>query len=188
MLVWLWVQLSILSINYFISIYVIYVIFTCRPVCNLLHVKLWMGYRCGIMGNFFVFPACQMSTDVGNPWGLWNLYRNILRSQGRFWLAIAAAWWSYGIWAPVTLSSSSWASRYLIYRETSVCTGVFLLTDTFHNYFFYACTMKNVFKLCYGVLSWSMQFGLIVFCVCCVSAAAGEPGVGTLRKLACQLS
>lgn len=62
----------------------------------------------------FIFPVCQMTTDVGNLWGRWKLFRNTLNSQGRFWLATAEAWWSCGIWAFVTLSSSSWANRYLL--------------------------------------------------------------------------
>lgn len=62
----------------------------------------------------FIFPVCQMNTDVGNLWGRWKLFRNTLNSQGRFWLATAEAWWSCGIWAFVTLSSSSWANRYLL--------------------------------------------------------------------------
>lgn len=31
-----------------------------------------------------VLLACQMITDVGNPWGQWNLFRNTHSSQEKF--------------------------------------------------------------------------------------------------------
>ena len=98
-----------------------------------------------------------MITDVGNPWGRWNLYRNIPSSQGRFWLATAGAWWSCGIWAHVKLSSSSWANRYLVNRAECSCMVIF---D-----FDFSGTMKNFCNL-----FWCLHIYLS-FCVCvCVCA------------------
>lgn len=31
-----------------------------------------------------VLLACQMITDVGNPWGRWNPFRNTRSSRGKF--------------------------------------------------------------------------------------------------------
>lgn len=89
------------------------------------------------MANGFVFPACQMITDVVNLWGQLNLFRNIHSSQGRFWLATAGAWWSYGIWALVMLSNSSWANRYVVYRA---------------DLSFFLLMMINHFTLCWAVI------------------------------------
>lgn len=107
------------------------------------------------MFSFFLFfspsTACQMSTDVGSRWGQLNPSKSILSSQGRFWLATAAAWWSCGIWALATLTSCSSASRYLKLKAGS------------HYYYYFSSLCVHVCWLCVFVVTFLQQLESLVW-------------------------